>query len=119
AAASYAAAWAVVELQGPRALGVTLGKALADASMPAEPRTLVLRFYGQALHLGGDPEQGATILLEALALARSSADRRAQGWILGQLGEIRFDQMRTDEARVHLDASLVVSRAAGDRATEA
>ena len=49
AASSYAAAWAVLEMQGPRALGVTLGKELAaasDAARPAHRRAAHLRHGG-------------------------------------------------------------------------
>jgi predicted ATPase/class 3 adenylate cyclase len=119
AASSYAAAWAVLERQGPRALGVTLGRELATASMPPGPRVVVLRNYGTAIHLAGDPERGAAILLEALALAQSAGDRRAEAELLGGLGDIRFDQMRLDEAHRLLDAALVASRETGDRIIEA
>lgn len=118
AASSYAAAWAVLEMQGPMALGVTLGEELAAEEMAPAPRVVVLCTYGAAAHLAGSPETGAAAMLEALALARSAGDRHAEAAILARLGDIRFDQMRADEARAHLDAALVASRAAGNRASE-
>jgi predicted ATPase/class 3 adenylate cyclase len=96
AASSYAAAWAVLELQGPRALGIALGKELAATPMPPGPRTVVLGTYGKAQQLSGELERGATTLLEALAVARSSGDRRAEGWILGQT---RRHPLRPDARR--------------------
>ena len=67
--------------------------------MPPGPRIVVLRTYGTAAHLAGDPERGAAALLEALELAQSADDRRAEAQILGDLGDLRFDQMRLDEAQ--------------------
>ncbi len=119
AAATYGAVWAVLEWQGPIALGVSLGvQVLAISTGEPAIRMLACETLGTAAYHCGDSERAAAWLDEALALARGLADARSEGSILVWLGKLRFDQMRIDEARPLLEAALTVSRAAVDRVSE-
>ena len=119
AAATYSAAWAVLELQGPVASGASLGmQVLALAAIEPATRQRVCATLGAAHYLSGDLELAVGLLDEALALARGLPDPRSEGVILSRLGSLRFDQMRIKEAREHLAGALAASRAAADHINE-
>ena len=119
AAAAHAAAWAVLERQGPLSLGIALGEqVVAVAADDPAARLVACMTTGSAAHDGGDPHKAGRLLDEAVSLARRLGDRRAEGVSLGLLGDLRFDQMRIDEALAHLESGLATSRAVGDVVAE-
>ncbi len=119
AAATYGAAWAVLEQQGPMALGARLGmQVLALPAIEPAARRHACTTLAAAVYKIGDPQQADALLVQALALARETSDLRSEGAILARLGNLRCDQMRIDDARGTLALALAASRAAADRITE-
>jgi tetratricopeptide (TPR) repeat protein len=120
AAATYRAAWEVLELQGPFALGATLGaQVFGIDTMDSALRATVHVTRARASWRAGRTEEGQRWLEQALALARTAGDRRCEGSILGHLGDLRREQGRIDEARSHLEAAPAIQREVGNRHAEA
>jgi predicted ATPase/class 3 adenylate cyclase/Tfp pilus assembly protein PilF len=112
----YRAAYEVVELLGPCALGIALGSQLLAAVGPdATQRAEVLPRLGMSLRFAGRAEEGGSMVDEALALARDLHDRRREAAILGSLGNLRRDQGRIDESTAHLEAAIAIHRDLGNR----
>jgi len=116
---AYRATWEVLDLQGPFALGASLGdRVLAieglDAALLATARIVRARVARRS-GLMEEAEKGFT---ESLALARSSGDRRREGSTLGQLGIVCREQGRMDEACVYYDGALAIHREIGNRIGE-
>ena len=119
AVATYRAAWEVLELQGPYALGVALGaQVLALNGIDAPLRAAALVTRAAASRRAGHMDEAGTWLAQALALSRETNDRSRQGSILGSLGFVRREQGRMEEARGHFEAALVIHREVGNRAAE-
>ena len=119
AVATYRAAWAVLDLQGPFALGATLGaQVLALDGMAAPLRATALVTRAVVSWRAGRMEETAAWLGQALTLAREVRDRRLEGSVLGYFGHIYREQGRMDDAREHLTAALSIAREVGDRPAE-
>jgi predicted ATPase/class 3 adenylate cyclase/Tfp pilus assembly protein PilF len=119
AVAAYRAAWEVLALQGPFALGAALGaQVLALDGIDASPRAAALVTRALALWRVGHMEEAGTGLAQALALYRELRDRRREGSVLGSLGIVHHEQGRMEEARGHYEDALAVSREVGDRRAE-
>jgi predicted ATPase/class 3 adenylate cyclase/Tfp pilus assembly protein PilF len=119
AVAAYRAAWEVLELQGPFALGAVLGvQVLALDGMPASLRCAARVTQALASQRGGRMEEAGTWLQQALTLARETRDRRREGSVLFNLGYLHREQGRMKEAREHLEAALAIHRDMGDRRAE-
>ncbi len=119
AISTYRAAWEVLELQGPFALGAALGAQVLDLDgADASLRAAALLTQALASWSAGRMEEAGTWLDHALALSRETHDRRREGSVLGNLGGLRREQGRMEEAREHLEAALVVHREVGNRRGE-
>ena len=120
AVATLRAAWAVLERQGPFALGVGLGdQVLALPALPAPQRAaacLVRAFAARRLGRAAEVEPWID---QALALGRASSDAGCEAEALTQLGLLRQIQGRIEEGRGHLEAALALRRASGKRRDEA
>ncbi len=120
AAATYTAAWAVLLQQGPQRLGELLGdQVLALGGHTAGSRMQASDTRAHAAQYAGHFEPAALLFEEALRLARSRHDRRAEAALRGRLGDLRFDQGQPDAAREHLEAALALCRELGSRNAEA
>ncbi len=120
AAATYAAAWEVLEMQGPFAPGIDLGSQVtALAGLAPAARVSACATLGRALQFAGRTEDGIASFELALALARGQGDRRREGSLLNRLGNLNREFGRLDVARQQLQAALISSRATGDRGVEA
>jgi predicted ATPase/class 3 adenylate cyclase/Tfp pilus assembly protein PilF len=119
AVAAYRAAWEVLELQGPFALGSVLGaEVLAIDGIAASLRAAALVTRALASWRAGQTEEAGTWLEQALTLARETRDRRREGSVLFNLGNLHLDQGRMEEARGHLESALAINREVGDRRAE-
>ncbi|MBL8362261.1 MAG: tetratricopeptide repeat protein [Rubrivivax sp.] len=115
AAATYCAAWEVLDVQGPFAPANALGaQVLALPSLSQPWRLAAGSALARAARAAGRSEDGAAAFAEALALARQLGDRRAEGALLTRLGDLRAEQAQLETARGHLEAALVVTREAAD-----
>ncbi len=113
------AAWAVLQIRGPLAVGVSLAeRVLGLSSLSARERASTWFVLGAALHRAGRIDEGRAHLDAALAVVREVGDRRREGVVLGNLGILDRDQGRMDEARAHWDAALALAREAGHRRNE-
>jgi tetratricopeptide (TPR) repeat protein len=116
---AFIAAAAVLDLQGPGGLAVTLGaEALASSGLPPVPRTRALTIYGTALRRSGRTEEAERAFETALALARAQREARLEAGVLLDLGSLRQGQGRMAESRACAEESLRLARGIGDRRLE-
>lgn len=119
AVAAYRAAWDVLELQGPLALGVALGaQVLALPGIETALRVPAAATLAQALRRAGRIEEAGSWLAQALALARDSGNRRQEGNVLHSLANLQREQGRMTEARELFETALAFAREASDRRVE-
>ena len=119
AVAAYRAAWEVLDLHGPFALGVALGaQVLAIDGIETSLRAAALMTRAFAAWRAGRMDEAGTWFEQALVLAREPRDRRREGNILGNLGNLRREEGRMDEARQYFEASLAMQRELGNRRAE-
>jgi predicted ATPase/class 3 adenylate cyclase len=119
AVATYQAVWAVLDLQGPGALGIDLGsQVLAIDTLDASQRAAALQERGTALRRAGRTEEAASGLEQALGISRASGDRRREAGVLSILGNLRRDQGRMVDARSLLETSIAIAREVGKRRLE-
>ena len=119
AVAAYRAAWEVLELQGPFALGVALGmQVLALDEIAAPLRATALLTLALASWRTGRMDEARSGLLQALTLSREIHDRRCEGRVLGYVGFLHREQGRMEEAQADLNAALAITREVSDRHTE-
>ena len=121
AVAAYRAAWEVIELQGPVNLAIALGRELlAQPGLNGRPLVVTLATLALPLQRAGRTEDAQAALERALEVWLSAAplERGLRGRILGQLGTVRLDQGRFEEARLTLHEALVLNRVAADRRAE-
>jgi len=116
---AYCATWEVLDLQGPCALGITLGsQVLAIDGLDASQRAAALLSRATSLRRAGRGEEAGAEFERALALAREVRDRRREAGVLNNLGNLRRDQGRMEDARAHLEAALAIAREVGNRRLE-
>ncbi|HEY2560969.1 MAG TPA: tetratricopeptide repeat protein [Caldimonas sp.] len=119
AVAAYRAAWEVLALHGPYALGAALGEqVLALAGLPDSDRAPAAVTLAQALRRSGRMDEAKAWLEAALAIARTSGDAKREGRTLARLGQIDREQSRSAQAKEHFDAALAIARTVGDRMSE-
>ena len=119
AVATYRAAWEVLDLQGPFALGVSLGAAVCalDGLTPVQSELAFLCRAEALMRIG--EEQGLRAEFErALERVRSLRDRKLEATILGRLGNFDLWAGRIEESRVHYAAGLAIARDIGARLLE-
>ena len=109
AAASFRAAWEVMSRQGPFRIGIDLG-AQVLALRGIEPALRIQSAASRAdglMRLGAFQEARAA-LDELLGLTRARADRKLEGIILGDLGQLHREQGRMHDAQRCLEAALTI-----------
>jgi predicted ATPase/Tfp pilus assembly protein PilF len=119
AVAAFRAAWEVLDLQGPYALGAALGAQVLALDGIA-PSLLIAARWTRALAAwrAGRMDDAAAWLAQAQALARETNDRRREGSVLFSLGNLHAEQGRMDEARQLYEAALAIHRQVGQRRIE-
>jgi predicted ATPase/Tfp pilus assembly protein PilF len=116
---TLAAARTVLELKGPYALGEELGRqVLGLGSLGPADRGHALRSLAAGLRDAGQWDEARKHFDEALAIARATGDRSAEGIVLGRLGGLHSTQGRMDEALQHFQEALAIHRESGDRPPE-
>ena len=116
---TYRAAWEVLELQGPFALGVVLGaEVLALDGLALSLRSAALVTRARALHYSGRTQEAVTVLEQALVVAKELRDRHQEGRVLGHLGILARACGQMDEARIRFGAALAIHQEVGDRHSE-
>jgi predicted ATPase/Tfp pilus assembly protein PilF len=113
ASAAALAAWAVLDLRGPFALGASLLEAALEHAQELEVRLCCSA--GQARQLCGQAEQARAHFERAHRLAIASGNRRHEGIVLQWLGGLHHEQGRPDEARARFEQALVAHREVGNR----
>ena len=116
AVACFRAAWEVLDLQGPYALGAALGDRVLALDGTA-PSLYVAARWTRAIAAwrAGRMDEAAASLGTALALARETHDRRREGSVLFSLGNLHAEQGRMDEALRFYESALVLQRELGQR----
>ena len=119
AVATYRAAWEVLALQGPLALGMSLGAAVCalDDLTPVQ-RELAFLCRAEALMRVGEEEGLKAEFERALDRVRSLGDRKLEATILGRLGNVDLWAGRIEDSRVHYAAALAIARDIGARLLE-
>ena len=119
AVGTYRAAWEVLELRGPFALGADLGARVNTAdSMTDRLRDAVLTTRAMASLSLGRVDEAKSWLEQALTRARERSDRVAESKILGSLGGIFREQARREEAQANFGAAIDIAREVGNRRLE-
>ncbi|MEO5881824.1 MAG: tetratricopeptide repeat protein, partial [Caldimonas sp.] len=119
AVAAYRAAWEVLELQGPYALGAELGsQVVAVDGIAPSLRGAACWTRALALWRAGRVDEATASLAQALALARETHDRRREGSVLFSLGNLHGEQGRMAEAQQFYEAALAIQRELGQRRIE-
>jgi predicted ATPase/class 3 adenylate cyclase/Tfp pilus assembly protein PilF len=119
AVATYRAAWEVLALQGPLALGAALGAQVCAMAAIDEGRREVARLaHAEALTRIGGFEGMEAALGQALMRVRALGERLLEGRILGKLGNACLWSGRLAEARAHYAAALDIFRDLGNRLLE-
>lgn len=120
AVAAFRAAWEVLDLQGPYALGAALGDTvLALDGLTPSSRVTALWTRALAAWRAGRMDDAAAGLAQALALARASRERQREGGVLFSMGNLHGEQGRMDEAQRCYEAALAIQREVGQRRMEA
>jgi predicted ATPase/class 3 adenylate cyclase/Tfp pilus assembly protein PilF len=119
AVAAYRAAWEVLELQGPYALGAALGDQVI-ALDGITPSLLIAARRTRALAAWrvGRMDDAAAWLAQALALARETQEPGWEGSVLFSLGNLRGEQGRMHEAQQFYEAALAIYREVGQHRIE-
>jgi predicted ATPase/class 3 adenylate cyclase/Tfp pilus assembly protein PilF len=119
AVAAYRAVWEVLDLQGPYALGATLGDQLL-ALDGLTPSLLTVARWTRALAAwrAGRMDEAAAWLAQALALARETNARGREGSVLFSMGNLNAEQGHMDEAQRCYEAALTIQREVGQRRIE-
>ena len=119
AVAVYRAAWEVLALQGPLAVGAALGAQVCSLGGVSDSLREVARLtHAEALTRIGGFEELQASLEQALVRVRALGDRALEGRVLGKLGTAYLWQGRVDEARAHYAAALDIQREVGNRLME-
>jgi predicted ATPase len=135
AAATLRAAWVVLEMRGPVALGCRLAEqVLSMPSVTGHRRAQAALVAGLSHHLAvqgegqgtpgpaADPDRGAQARSHfeaALAGLRAAGDRRGESIALRQLGVVARERVSAEEARSRYEGALAIQRELGARRDEA
>jgi len=116
AAACFLAAWPVFEAQGPFNLAATLGQQVVGLDGLAPHQCALVRIaLAYALRTEGRIDLADAMLVQALAVARQSQDRRAEAMALRHLAMARHRDGHTDEAQRTFDAALALHDTLNER----
>jgi tetratricopeptide (TPR) repeat protein len=115
AALSYRALWEVLSLKGPLGPGLALGpKVLALQGIGIPQFIDVALSVADAWRRSGRFDLARELLHGQLARARAIADRRREGLLLGQLGNLDREQGHLERAKATLEAALAIHREVDD-----
>jgi predicted ATPase/class 3 adenylate cyclase/Tfp pilus assembly protein PilF len=120
AVAVYRAAWEVLDIQGPLALGVTLGaQVLALDGIGDSARAAACAIRALASRRSGHMGEASAWFVRALKLARKVGNRRTEAIVFGNLALLRHSQGRMVKALAHYEKAIVIHRALGNTREEA
>ena len=117
---TYRAAWEVLEIRGPAALGIELGAQLPE--LHANDDDLLVAGHlarARALWRSGRTAAAAELLEEIVAATGQNGNRRREAVARTMLASILYRRGKAAEARTHLDRALLLHREVGDRRGEA
>jgi predicted ATPase/DNA-binding winged helix-turn-helix (wHTH) protein len=119
-ASTYRAAWEVLEVRGPMAVGIELGSQLPELSSNAgDPLVAASLARARALWRTGQTGAAADLLEAVIALTSRNGNRRREGVARTILGNILHRTGKIAEARMQLDRALLLHREVGNRRGEA
>jgi tetratricopeptide (TPR) repeat protein len=119
-ASTYRAAWEVLEVRGPMAVGIELGSRLPELN--ANDGDLLCAAHlarARALWRTGQTGAAAELLEAIVALTSQNGNRRREGVSRTILGNILHRTGKIAEARTQLDRALLLHREVGNRRGEA
>jgi len=119
-ASTYRAAWEVLEIRGPAAVGIELGSQLPE--LHANDGDLLVAGHlarARALWRSGQTARAADLLEAIVAATGQNGNRRREAVARTMLGSILYRRGKAAEARASLDRALLLHREVGDRRGEA
>jgi predicted ATPase/DNA-binding winged helix-turn-helix (wHTH) protein len=117
---TYRAAWEVLEVQGPMAVGIELGSQFPELS--SNDGDLLVAGHlarARALWRTGQTGAAADLLKAIIALSSQNGNRRREGVARTMLGSILHRTGKIAEARTQLDRALLLHRDVANRRGEA
>jgi predicted ATPase len=118
AMSAYRASWAVLEVRGPFAGAVDLGRAALESNLDRGERGELLGVLAQAESYAGMMEEAAAHAEASLGLAHAAGDRSRESRALSLLGFMLNARGRPKEACASLELALAAAREVGDRSLE-
>jgi predicted ATPase/class 3 adenylate cyclase/Tfp pilus assembly protein PilF len=119
AVTTYRAMWEVLHFNGPYALAINTGfEVLAAQGLDTAQRGTALFVHACALWRGGRVDEAAAAFEQALAVARGTGNRRLEGGIIGNLGNMYEEQGKGLDAREYIETALLIAREVGNRPAE-
>jgi predicted ATPase/DNA-binding winged helix-turn-helix (wHTH) protein/Tfp pilus assembly protein PilF len=119
-ASTYCAAWEVLEVRGPMAVGIELGSQLPELSSNDDDLLVAGHLArARALWRTGQTGAAADLLESIIALTRRNGNRQREGVARTILGSIFHRTGKIAEARTQFDRALLLHREVGDRRGEA
>ena len=119
AIATFRAAWEVLELQGPFAVGESLAtQVLGIDAVPASLRSVARWTCALVAWRLGHMEEAQTLLEQALSHAIEASDLHQRARVLGSLGNLHQELGRAEQTLAHQEAALAIHRELGNRRAE-
>jgi len=115
---TYRAAWRVLELRGPFAIGMELGRQLSALSLTEGERARLFRSLGLAEWYCGAMGEASGHLETACAIARQEGNRLLELGALTSVGGAYLRWGKLDEASDRLQKGLEIARELGHRGYE-
>lgn len=117
--ATFRIAWALLELRGPMATALELGRALAEVpGLDPAARADVLVSLASAAWFAGRMDEARTHYEAALGVFRQRGDRVQEANVRSNLANYHRARGETGDAQVHYDAALAICREVGARRLE-
>jgi len=116
---TFRAAWEVIELRGPFALGVELGAQIsAMPGLTGRPRDAADETRAVASIALGRADEAHTLLEQVRVRVREAGDRSAEGRVLAILASLAREQGRMEQARAYFGEAIAMLRELGHRRLE-
>ncbi len=117
--ATFRIAWALLELRGPMATALELGRALAEVpGLDPEARADVLVSLASAEWFVGRVDEARTHYGAALAIFRERGARDQEATVCNNLANYHRARGEIDTARMHYESALAICRDIGARRME-
>ena len=117
--ATFRAAWALLELRGPIATALELGRRLVEVpALDPGARAEVLASLASAEWFVGQMSEAGAHYRAALAIFRERGARIQEATVRGNLANYHRARGDTGDAQVHYDAALAICREEGARRLE-